>query len=254
MLGHGDGKPRAASAVSASTETPCRWFYAPEHMVRLDGKSDNLAQSIAPILDPRELGMTPEELQSRIAETPALANPYRNIFGAYVKAHDAETAMVIAKALAAYQETLTSGRSAFTAFATRWRRTMPPKSPLTRRRHSAAQSFFVGRARCDLCHFGTNFTNGEFHDISLPHFPEQSRVDKGRYGGILVLRRSRYNLLGPFNDDAERTTAGFTRHVRLTLRNWGKNSACPSLRNVARTAPYMHDGSGDAGRCSAPLF
>ena len=83
-----------------------------------DGKSDNLwAQSIAPILDPRELGMTPEELQSRIAETPALANPYRNIFGAYVTAHDAETAMVnIAKALAAYRETLTSGRSAFDRF------------------------------------------------------------------------------------------------------------------------------------------
>ena len=98
------------------------------------------------------------------------------------------------------------------------------------------------RARCDLCHFGTNFTNGEFHDISLPHFPEQSRVDKGRYGGILVLRRSRYNLLGPFNDDAGRTTAGFTRHVRLTLRNWGEFRV-PSLRNVARTAPYMHDGS-----------
>jgi len=57
-----------------------------------------------------------------------------------------------------------------------------------------------------------------------------------------VLRRSRYNLLGPFNDDAGRTTAGFNRHVRLTQRNWGEFRV-PSLRNVARTAPYMHDGS-----------
>lgn len=243
-LGHGDGKPRGIGRVRVDRNTMPLFNLRLNTWYGWDGKSDNLwAQSIAPILDPRELGMTPEELQSRIAETPALANPYRNIFGAYVTAHDAETAMVnIAKALAAYQETLTSGRSAFDRF----RDALAADDAAEIAAYPAAAQrgakLFVGRARCDLCHFGTNFTNGEFHDISLPHFPEQGRVDKGRYGGILVLRRSRYNLLGPFNDDAGRTTAGFTRHVRLTLRNWGEFRV-PSLRNVARTAPYMHDGS-----------
>ena len=53
---------------------------------------------------------------------------------------------------------------------------------------------------------------------------------------------SRYNLLGPFNDDASRKTATSTRHVALAHRNFGEFKV-PSLRNVARTAPYMHDGS-----------
>ena len=57
-----------------------------------------------------------------------------------------------------------------------------------------------------------------------------------------MLRRSRYNLLGPFNDDPGRTTAGFTRHVKLIPRLWGEFRV-PSLRNVSKTAPYMHDGS-----------
>jgi cytochrome c peroxidase len=148
----------------------------------------------------------------------------------------------IAKALAGYQETLTSGRSAFDRF----RDALAADDAAEIASYPAAAQrgakLFVGRGRCDLCHFGANFTNGEFHDIGLPHFPEQGRVDKGRYGGILVLRRSRYNLLGPFNDDAGRTTAGFTRHVRLTQRNWGEFRV-PSLRNVTQTAPYMHDGS-----------
>jgi cytochrome c peroxidase len=56
------------------------------------------------------------------------------------------------------------------------------------------------------------------------------------------LRKSRFNLLGPFNDDGLRATAGFTRHVRLTPKNSGEFRV-PSLRNAARTAPYMHDGS-----------
>ena len=55
-------------------------------------------------------------------------------------------------------------------------------------------------------------------------------------------RASRYNLLGPYNDDATRSTATSTRHVALEHRNFGEFKV-PSLRNVARTAPYMHNGS-----------
>ncbi|MEO8755964.1 MAG: cytochrome-c peroxidase, partial [Casimicrobiaceae bacterium] len=53
---------------------------------------------------------------------------------------------------------------------------------------------------------------------------------------------SRYNLLGPFNDDPGRITAISTRYVLLDHRNYGEFKV-PSLRNVARTAPYMHNGS-----------
>ena len=70
----------------------------------------------------------------------------------------------------------------------------------------------------------------------------RGRVDAGRHGGIKLLQASRYNLLGPFNDDASRSTATSTRHVELQHRNFGEFKV-PSLRNLARTAPYMHNGS-----------
>ena len=243
-LGHGDGKPLGMGRVQVDRNTMPLFNLRLNTWYGWDGKSDNLwAQSIAPILDPRELGMTAETLQPRIAEAPALADPYRDIFGADVTAHDAETILVnVAKALAAYQETITSGKSDFDKF--RDALVSGDAAGIAAYPASAQRGakLFVGRGRCDLCHFGANFTNGEFHDIGLPHFSGPGRVDKGRYGGILVLRRSPYNLLGPYNDDAERTTAGFTRHIRLTQRNWGEFRV-PSLRNVAETAPYMHDGS-----------
>jgi cytochrome c peroxidase len=238
-----DGKPRGVGIATVDRNTIGlhnmrlnRWF-------GWDGKSDSLwAQSIAPILDPRELGMTADGLRARIAGTPSLADGYRKVFGAAPLAHDAETAMVnIAKAMAAYQETIVSGRTAFDAF--RDALAAGDKTGIAAYPDDAKRGLklFVGKGRCDLCHFGPNFTNGEFHDIGLPHFPAPGRVDKGRYGGIKQLRESRFSLLGPYNDDKSRSTAGFTRHLRLTPTNWGEFRV-PSLRNVARTAPYMHDG------------
>jgi cytochrome c peroxidase len=48
-------------------------------------------------------------------------------------------------------------------------------------------------------------------------------------------------LLTRYNDDASGRAALKTRHLELQHRNWGEFKV-PSLRNVALTAPYMHDG------------
>ena len=239
-----DGKPRGGGIATVDRNTPALYNMRVNRWFGWDGKSDSLwAQSIAPILDARELGMTADTLKTRIAQTPTLASRYRQVFDTPINDHDAEAAMVnVAKVLAAYQETILSGKSAFDWF----RDALAAKDaggiagyPDTAKR---GLKLFVGRGRCDLCHFGPNFTNGEFHDIGLPHFLGPGRVDKGRYGGIKLLRKSPYNLLGAYNDDKLRSTAGFTRHLRLTPKNWGEFRV-PGLRNVAKTAPYMHDGS-----------
>jgi cytochrome c peroxidase len=245
-LGFGDGIARGFGIARVDRNTPPLFNMRLNRWFGWDGKSDNLwAQSIAPILDARELGMTPETLKARLVETPNLADGYRDVFGAPLATHDAETAMVnVAKALAAFQETIVSGKSSFDRF--RDALAAEDKAGIDAYPDPAKRGLklFVGKGRCDLCHFGANFTNGEFHDIGIPHFPAPGRVDKGRFGGIRHLRQSKFNLLGPFNDDGLRATAGFTRHVRLTPKNWGEFRV-PSLRNAALTAPYMHDGSKD---------
>ena len=243
-LAFADGIMRGIGLTRVDRNTPALFNMRLNRWFGRDGKSDSLwAQSIAPILDARELGMTPTTLKTRLATTQTLSDGYRQIFGAAPAAHEAETVMVnVAKSLAAFQETIVSGKSSFDMF----RDGLAAEDPagITGYPEAARRGLklFVGKGRCDLCHFGANFTNGEFHDIGLPHFPEPGRVDKGRYGGIQQLRKSRFNLLGPFNDDKLRATAGFTRHVRLTPKNWGEFRV-PSLRNAAKTAPYMHDGS-----------
>jgi cytochrome c peroxidase len=67
-------------------------------------------------------------------------------------------------------------------------------------------------------------------------------VDPGRHAGIATLKASPFSLLGPYNDDPGKAPGLATRHVEQLHRNWGEFRV-PSLRNVARTAPYMHNGS-----------
>jgi cytochrome c peroxidase len=67
-------------------------------------------------------------------------------------------------------------------------------------------------------------------------------VDAGRSEGIRKLRANAFNLLGRFNDDPARASATGTRHVEPQHRNFGEFRV-PGLRNVAQTAPYMHNGS-----------
>lgn len=68
--------------------------------------------------------------------------------------------------------------------------------------------FFSERTRCASCHKGPDFTDGEFHNTGLyRHY-----IDKGRYYAT-----DKHSDVGKFKT--------------------------PSLRNIAVTAPYMHDGT-----------
>jgi cytochrome c peroxidase len=71
-------------------------------------------------------------------------------------------------------------------------------------------ALFTGKANCAQCHSGFNFTDNAFHNIGLK--PAPTGPDAGRYA-ILKLE----SMKGAFKT--------------------------PTLREIALTAPYMHDGS-----------
>jgi len=211
-----------------------RWF-------GWDGANDSLwAQSIRPLLDARELGMSDVQVAALVRGDADLACRYRKVFGA-LPSKDEAVLVGVGKALAAFQETLLSGRTAFDEF----------RDALLKGDQAAVAAYpdaakrglkiFVGKGACNVCHIGPAFTNGEFHDTGIPFFIEKGRVDPGRHAGIQNLRASPFNLLGAYNDDPKRSTATGTRHVALEHRNFGEFRT-PSLRNLALTAPYMHDG------------
>ena len=242
-----DGKPRSRASGETDRNTPALFNQRLNRWFGWAGRADSLwAQSIHPIIDARELAATPAQASAGIAADADLAARYRLVFDRSIDAVDPGTALVdVAKALAAWQETLVTGRTPFDEFRDALAAGRPDNDPAITQYPDAAKRglrLFIGEGQCRVCHFGPLFSHGEFHAIGVSHFIRAGEVDGGRYPAIEALKRSPFNLLGAFNDDAQRSTAIFTRHVQQHPRNWGEFRV-PSLREVARTAPYMHDGA-----------
>ncbi|NQV23901.1 MAG: c-type cytochrome [Rhodopirellula sp.] len=109
----------------------------------------------------------------------------------------------IAKAIAAYERTVLSGNAPFDRF----------KAGDTAALSEAAErgrKLFFGKAHCSACHAGPNFSDHSYHNIGIgmdAKEPDKGRVVVSKLGG---------------------DTGSFKT---------------PTLREIARTAPYMHDGS-----------
>jgi cytochrome c peroxidase len=237
-----DGRPRALGLAPLDRNTPTLLNVGLQRWFAWDGRSDSLwAQSLKPIVEPREMGATAAHVAGVIRGDSTLSCLYERAFGEPVAGDDERTLVQVGKALAAFLETVRSGRTSFDEF----RDALARSDGEAARRYPAAARrgarIFVGAGRCSVCHVGPTFTNGEFHDVGVPFFAAPGRVDPGRHGGIAKLRADRFNLLGLYSDDASGASALKTRQVELQHANFGQFKT-PSLREVARTAPYMHDG------------
>ena len=238
-----DGLPRARGHAEVDRNTITLLNVGGQRWYGWDGAADNLwAQSLRPLFDAREMGVDARHVATVVRSDATLRTRYAEVFGHPPAADDETVAVDIAKALAAYQETLRTGRTSFDDFRDALARgdaAAAARYPAAARRGLAT---FIGEGNCTMCHGGPRFTNGEFGDVGIPFFVAPGRVDAGRHEGIRRLQASRYTLLGPFNDDPTRSTATGTRFIALEHRNFGEFRV-PSLRNVAHTAPYMHNGS-----------
>ena len=214
-----------------------RWFGR-------DGGADSLwAHALRPLTDPREHGIALERLAELLSTDAELACRYEKVFGRKASSVDAETAAADGgKAMAAFQETLVSLPTPFDRF----RDALAQGDRVTAARFpEAAQrgaKIFVGKGRCNVCHSGPLFSNREFGDVGIPFFVAPGKVDPGRHDGIVRVRQDKFNQLGRHNDDPARAIGTATRHVDLQPKNFGEWKV-PGLRNVSRTAPYMHNGS-----------
>lgn len=169
-------------------------------------------QALIPMfgVHPVELGMhgREKELIARWREVPV----YRELFPqAFPADSDPFTITNVTKALAAFERSIVSARSPYDRYHTGGE--SGAVSDAVKRGEAV---FFTDReGACFRCHGGFNFSDGGFHNTGL------------------------YNVAGPFSYPPP--NLGIFEHTRRP-EDVGKFKA-PSVRNIALTAPYMHDGS-----------
>lgn len=197
-----------------------------------DGRAASLeAQAVGPIANPIEMANTHEKAVETLKKIPGYAAQFEAVFGKNgVKIDN------VGKAIAAFERCLVSGPAPFD-YAEKFRpfekmdaedladlKTDDPASykkytelaaavkqqPMSPSAKRGRELFFTQKANCTACHVGANLADEKYHNLGIGM--DAKEPDRGRFDVTKV----------------EKDRGAFKT---------------PTVRNVALSAPYMHDGS-----------
>lgn len=179
-------------------------------------------QALVPLLgqEPEELGLAglDQEAAARISELPM----YRTLFArAFPEVSGDVSLATITRALAAFQRTMISLNSPYDRYRFAGDVTAVPEAAIR-----GEALFFSERLECHHCHTGLHLSDTIIHA-------------RNRVGEIA------YHNTGLYNVGGSGRYPGNNRGIAdVTGRDEDDGRfRAPSLRNVAVSAPYMHDGS-----------
>jgi cytochrome c peroxidase len=209
-LGFADGQSgsQGFGGIRGSRNAPTILNAAYNVMQFWDGRAASLEEQVGgPIANPIEMNLPHELAVARLNADPGYRQEFERAFGA-----GPVTMAKVEESIASFERTLLSGNSPFDRYVYGADKTA--MSPAAIR--GLAVFTDKKRGNCVTCHtVGEEyalFTDGKFHNL-----------------GIGLDRTGQLTDLGRF----VQTKAEADKGAFLT----------PSLRNVALTAPYMHDGS-----------
>ncbi|MFT5465812.1 MAG: cytochrome c peroxidase [Verrucomicrobiales bacterium] len=231
--GFSDAKPLSEGLATTDRHSQSLWNVAYQRWFFWDGRADSLwAQSLQPLHSEVEMGATSEHARQVVESDPRLSAAYRSVFGDTPSLD--EFVANLGKAIEAYERKIVSADSAFDRFVNE------PESGHLSESARRGLKLFVGRGKCVLCHAGPNFSDGEFHNIGLSRHPDLPK-DSARFVGIRKALDDRFNGLGEFSDDRGPEANVKLRYLVVKINNLGEFKT-PTLRGVAESGPYMHDG------------
>jgi cytochrome c peroxidase len=107
----------------------------------------------------------------------------------------------------------------------------------------------MGKANCTQCHNGPLLTNNDFHNTGVSPRAAAS-LDSGRLAGVIDVLHDEFNCRSRWSDASPEHCVELEVVVTdsATLNGAFKT---PSLRDVAKRAPYMH--AGQLGTLAAVL-
>ncbi|MBM3498961.1 MAG: cytochrome-c peroxidase, partial [Armatimonadetes bacterium] len=202
-----------------------------------DGRSPSLEdQAQHPFVNPVEMGLKDHEPILKIVRSdPDYVKAFKQVFD---KSGDAVTMDEVTKAIASFERTVTSGDSPFD------RHWFGGEENALTPAQKRGFSLFVNEARCVSCHVIEQttalFTDNRFHNVGVGINTIQNDVpDLAR--GFIKARATASEVDVKVLSDKRTSELG-----RLVVTKGFDDIGSfktPTLRNVAVTAPYMHDGS-----------
>jgi cytochrome c peroxidase len=195
-----------------------------------DGRAKTLEeQAGGPPLNPIEMGMPDDKaIAARIAENKDYVTAFAALYGQDVLADPKKAFAAATSAIASFERT-----SEFSPFDSKYDRYLRGEVKFTEQEELGRTLFFSKQfTNCNLCHDvkahdgrieGATFTSYKYFNIGVPANPEARKLNGSKPD---------YVDLG----------LAANPHVNGDPKERGKFKV-PSLRNVAVTGPYMHNGA-----------
>ena len=190
-----------------------------------DGREATLeGQAGGPPLNPIEMGIkSKKEVVDRLKENSFYVESFKSLFGKDIFKNDENAYIAMTQAIASFER-----RDEFSPFDSKYDRYLKGEYDLTPLEDLGMSIFFSNNNNsCASCHVlkgegkaGETFTNYEFHNIGVPvnnELREKNGINEKDLG------------------------LAANPNIKNKDENLGKYKT-PTLRNVAVTAPYMHNG------------
>lgn len=150
----------------------------------------------------------------------------------------------IGKSIAAYETQLQPAASRFDLYVKSLLKNNNDENNHLTEDETKGLQLFIGKGRCTTCHSGSMLTDKGFHNISVQPRVE-GKFDWGRYTGAKEIIKSPFNCRSEYNDTPSNNREQQCDELKYMIMNRHETFGAmktPSLRNVSRTAPYMHAG------------
>ncbi|QDT67231.1 Cytochrome c551 peroxidase precursor [Planctomycetes bacterium MalM25] len=208
-----------------------------------DGRAASLEeQAIGPLANPAEMAITHDQAVELCRQIAGYREQFESVF------NDGVTIQNLGRALASFERVVVSGPSPWDHYR-RLRRfesayegeldLLEPDlaaehedlqaavaaAPFSESAARGAELFFGERTGCTQCHAGANFSDERYHNLGV---------------GLELLDGLDEGEAIPESLDAKLDWGRYAKTGQEEDRGAFKT---PGLRNVAQTAPYMHDGS-----------
>ena len=225
QLAFTDGKPRAVGATGELHPRGSMSLVNVAYASRLNWANSLLAhiedQALIPLLgdNPVEMGMGGREVE--IAELLATEPGYRRLTQlAFPNDKDPFSVLNAVRAISAFVRSIISFEAPYDHYLA------GDVDAISDSAVRGMELFFSERLECFHCHGGFNFTDSTTHastSVERVGFHNNGLYNLGHSGAYPPDNTGLYDMSGD-------------------LRDMGRFKA-PTLRNIALTAPYMHDGS-----------
>lgn len=189
----------------------------------LDGRAENLEeQALFPVMSPFEMNLNLDFLEEKLRVVPEYEAAFRKVFGGKI------TRERIAMAIAAFERTLVSVNAPLDRY-------LAGDNAVLSEAARKGYAVFAGKGKCADCHFGANLADDRFHALNVPENPEHQADPRITATRRFVAKISGFGDYRNLSEDPGRHLVTGDGKDRKAFRT-------PTLREIAKTAPYMHNG------------